>query len=886
MKRMETKPVKTLQKKTQDLMKRFLDGTEGSFLEKNAVLLDEYFQESFGKSSAGMKISMSKNPFALVALGGYGRKEQCIYSDVDILFLFEKKVPAEAEELIREIIYPLWDIGLDVGHSTRSIAECVKLAKEDFEILTSLLDNRFLCGMSNLYSELNTRLKIKIIRTKTKKILTEFIKEMEQRHANLGDSTYLLEPNLKEGKGGLRDYHTMLWASRVLSDLRMPEDFIYNGILSEEEYTNLANALSFIFKVRNRLHYMAHRKCDQLYFEYQTDLAKAMGFKKEKGQMPVERFLGTLHEHMEVIKQQSKILLTEIENAQLKKSKERKIKKKTSDDKIVIQKNMLNFKSSEEVFQFPILLVKIFKESARLEMPISAESRRIIMEFLPLMKKDLLKSKAVVDSFEYILKTPASNFNVLNEMHNTGMLAAIIPEFKKIENRVQFDEYHIHPVDKHSLKTVQILKRFGEKKDADKHRLYIKIYKELTPNLHCLMWAGLLHDIGKSKDDERHSISGAKTAKKIMKRMGYNPRDTDTVGFLVQEHLFLSKIATRRDISDEATSIFCARRIKSIERLKMLYLISVADAMATGPKAWNEWFASLLRDLFIKILNILEKGELATDEAVKDIEKKKASIKKAFERSIRKKELEAIIENLPPRYMLYQNKEEIINHVKLYESLEKKEFVWDVDQNKRENVRVFTFCGKDKPGLFSKIAGVLTFNSLDIIEAQVFTWKNNIALDILTVKPPPDTIFEEDVWSHVENDLDAALKGTLDLARALIEKIASYRQEPLPTARRPYRVKVDNKTSSFFTILDIFTYDYKGLLFKLTDTLFKNNLDIWIAKIATKADQVVDVFYVRQIGGEKIDNDDDVNAVVDSIKMVLENDFEKPIMGRNTTVAV
>ncbi|MBW1643134.1 MAG: [protein-PII] uridylyltransferase, partial [Deltaproteobacteria bacterium] len=870
MKNTEKKISALLQSKRKNLIKNFIKGEEESLLESNAMLLDDYFQESFGKSKAGMEMSVIKYPFAIVALGGYGRKEQCIYSDVDIVFLFKKKVPLEAEKLVQEIIYPLWDIGLDVGHCTRSIPESLKLAKENYETFTSLLDSRFLCGMSKLYSELNDRLKIKVIRPKTKKIIAEFTKEMKQRHARLGDSSYLLEPNIKEGKGGLRDYHNMLWASRVLYDLRTPEDFVYSGILSSDEYRNLSTALSFIFSVRNRLHYLAGRKCDQLYFEYQTALAKDMKFKKEKGQMPVERFLSRLHGEMEVIKQYSTVLFYEVGEIHQKKIKERKLKKKPKDDRIVVLRSMLNFKSSEDVFRSPILLMRIFEESARLGKPISAESRRIIKEFLSLVDTDVLRSKQMLSAFEYILLTPAPTFNVLNEMLNTGMLSKFIPEFSKIENRVQFDEYHLYPVDKHSLRTVQIIKSFSDQKIEEKNRLYGKIYKELSNNLKLLMWAGLLHDIGKGKEDERHSISGSKAVKKILKRIGYDAEAIDTVGFLVKEHLFLSKIATRRDISDEETAIFCARKINNAERLKMLYLLSVADAMATGPKAWSEWFSSLLRDLFLKVLSILEKGELATEEAIDSIEKKKLNVKKSSENTIGKKELEFVVENMSPRYLLYTDKEEILKHVELYGKLGQKEFVWNVEQSEKEDVRTLTFCGKDHPGLFSKIAGVFTFNDLDILDAQVFTWKNNIALDILKVKPPPDKIYEDEVWTAAEKNLKAAISGELDLECALKEKIESYQLDLSPTAQRPHRVKMDNKSSSFYSIIEVFTYDYKGLLFRLTDALYKNNLDIWVAKIATKADQVVDVFYVRNVNGEKIDNDDEVQNIIISIQLVLK----------------
>ncbi|MBW2220214.1 MAG: [protein-PII] uridylyltransferase, partial [Deltaproteobacteria bacterium] len=330
-------------------------------------------------------------------------------------------------------------------------------------------------------------------------------------------------------------------------------------------------------------------------------------------------------------------------------------------------------------------------------------------------------------------------------------------------------------------------------------------------------------------------------------------------------------IATRRDISDEETAIFCAKKIKSVDRLKMLYLLSVADAMATGPKAWSEWLSSLLRDLFLKVLSVLEKGELASKETVEIIEKKKSNIKKILGNMKNKKELEFVIENMSPRYTLYSDKEDIIKHVALYEKLGQKEFVWNVQKSEKEDTRTVTLCGKDHPGLFSKIAGVLTLNDLDILDAQVFTWKNNIALDIFKVKPPPDKIFEDDVWATAENNLKAAISGELDLTQVLKGKIVSYQTDLAPTAQRPHRVKIDNKSSSFYSIIEVFTYDYKGLLFKLTNAIYKNRLDIWVAKIATKVDQVVDIFYVRDFNGEKVDEGEKVKKIKESIEQVLSN---------------
>jgi len=311
-----------LQKKKKHLILDFISKKEHSIMELHSRILDAYFIEKFESSIVDPKIDIARNPYAIIALGGYGRKEQCIHSDVDLLFLFEKNVPDKTDDIIQEIVYPLWDIGLEVGHSTRSLKECVSLAGEDFVIFNSVLDARFICGMSVLYSELMKQIREKVIRDKSDKIIQWLVQSGIKRHDRFGDSTNLLEPNIKEGQGGLRDYHTMLWIGRIKHNIRQPRDLEYSGLLSHSEFRILKEALSFIWNVRNRLHYIAGRRCDQLYFEHQTELANAMNLGKQNGLQPVERFLAKLHSRMEVVKQQYLMFIGE--QAYTKKSKRSK----------------------------------------------------------------------------------------------------------------------------------------------------------------------------------------------------------------------------------------------------------------------------------------------------------------------------------------------------------------------------------------------------------------------------------------------------------------------------------------------------------------------------------------------------------------------------------
>jgi len=857
-----------LREKTELLISGFLEAKEPDFIKKHARILDDYFRRCFENSMVGPRMAADKNLYAIIALGGYGREEQCIHSDVDLLFLFEKSVPEDGEDLVREIIYPLWDIGLHVGYATRSIKECVNLALEEVEVLTSLLDARFICGMSPLYSALMEKLGYRITPKRSNKIIAGLIENNRQRHMYFGDSAYLLEPNLKEGQGGLRDYHTMLWIARIKSNLRQFRDFEYHGYLSHDEIECLREALRFIWNIRNRLHYITGRKCDQLYFEYQAPLATVLKFKKENGQQPVERFLSQLHGHMEFLKQQHLIFLYELGYASGSKRKIKTKKYTTVKGLEVSGEGMLNFVSSEAILKSPGLLMEIFEESARLKIPLSIEAKRLAREFKYLMDDDFLYSLKNVQSFDYILATPTPTFNVLNEMLNTGLLTQYIPEFKDIENRIQYDEYHLYPVDRHSLRAVQILKSFGTKEGASKAPLCADFYKGLN-NRRLLLWAALLHDIGKGAPGESHSKTGAKIVRTALSKRGFKDKDIETVSFLVEEHLMLFKTATRRDLYDEETAIFCARKIKDVRHLKMLYLLTAADAMATGPKAWSEWTATLLKDLFFKVLKILEHGELASREAVKGVEEKKKEVLSSGFELHPKQELETLFNFMPPRYLLYTPAEDILEHIKLYQNIGADDFVWNVVQTPDSNTRTVTICAKDRPGLISKIAGTFTLNSLDILNVQVFTWRNNIALDIFEVKPPPDRIFETKTWERAAKQLQSALVGELDLTSALSEKMDVYRSTKPRPRHRPHKIVLDNNSSSFFTIVEVFTYDFPGLLYSITDALFRCRLDVWVAKISTKVDQVVDVFYVRDFDGQKVDLPDQVAAVKAAIEKVL-----------------
>ncbi|MBW1895573.1 MAG: [protein-PII] uridylyltransferase [Deltaproteobacteria bacterium] len=851
------------------MIAHFLEGNEPAFQERHAEILDDYFRNTFAGSSVGPGMGIDKNPHAIIALGGYGRQEQCLHSDVDVLLLFKKRIPDEAKGLVREIFYPLWDIGIEVGDATRSLKECISLASKDFEVLTSLMDARFICGISPLYSQLMEQLQEKVLRRHGAAYLSWLAERNRGRHARYGDSTYLLEPNIKEGLGGLRDYHAMLWVARAAFDVTEPRDLEFLGHLSHDEFQSLVEGLSFIGDVRNWLHHLTGRKCDQLYFEYQIKLAEALGFEAVNGHSGVEGFLGTLHGQMEFVKRQHLIFLGKV-LGERDSPRKRKSTRRVVTPGIELVNNALYFTSLEVILEKPQLLIKIFEQSAVLGLPLSVEATRLVREFLYLVDERFQTSRKVIKSFRRILAAPPQTFNVLNEMLTTGLLIALIPEMKGIVNLIQYDEYHVYPVDKHSLRTVQTLKAFGDGEPEAQDAFYGGLFNEIDrPDL--LLWAALLHDAGKAIDVKDHPSQGAQIVAQVLERMGFPKQDIERVSFLVLEHLSLIHTATRRDINDENVVIQCARGFPDVDLLKMLYLLTVADSKATGPKAWGEWRDTLLRELFLKVLHILEKGELATKTAAEVVEKKKGDV---FEHavSLPVKQLEALFDQMSPRYLLYTSAEDILRHIELYDRLGEEAFHLETQAKSRSKYRTVTICAKDFPGLFSKLAGVFTLNNLNILSAQIYTWRNHIALDLFKVKAPPDRLHEDEVWARVERDLKSALNGKLALEQALTKKVRAYGSLPKKIPRQPDWVVVDNKTSNFFTIIEVYTHDFPGLLYRVTDALFRCKLDIWVAKIGTKADQVVDVFYVRDFDGQKVNDPKEVEAIKETITDVLSVD--------------
>jgi [protein-PII] uridylyltransferase len=833
-----------LKRSRDDLFSGFSTGAVSTALQEGYTeLVDHYFRSCFVDGAPG-------SPCSFVAVGGYGRRDLSLHSDVDIIILFKSRIPGNAKTLVEKIFYPMWDIGLDLGHGIRTIRDCIGLAGQKFEVLTSLLDSRFVCGDPGLYFSLMESIQRKVLSKKPERF-SRWLEEMNRvRMATFGDASYLLEPNLKEGIGGLRDYHHILWLSKVFFELSVPRDLEYTGILSHREYGQLRRDVEFIGLVRNHLHRLSGRKNDRLTFDFQERIATVLHFQAKDDLLAVEQFLARLHAAMASIKSLYRsFVLTHSPSRRRSRANTRTRKLSAFID---AHQGEIRFTSATSIMPNPHLLMEPFEWTASLNYPLSLETKRLIREFLYLVDDEFRGSERIRSGFLSILRA-AYAFEALDQMDEVGFLGALVPEFEHVRGRVQFDSYHIYPVGAHLLQTLKNLKGLR----LEKNILLLDILSDL-PDTEPLLLASLLHDIGKV--GRSHARRGAMIAHGILDRMGYGRKPADDVLFLISNHLLLAEVATRRDLNDEKVVVQCARTVGTIERLKMLYLLTWADSKATGPRAWNEWTENLVTELFFKVLHTMEKGELATADASRRIKAALQHVRRAMAGQVESGELDSIFDAMSPRYPLETEPRDMVRHVCMYQSIRRDllrhpstTFALETRKEPSGTIWEILFVAKDRPGLFADMAGVLALNNINILSAHIYTWLDGTAVDIFRVSSPLDPLHTDQLWDKVRGDLSNTFSGKLDLSARLLEKANGLCTLPRMSPRPP-EVRIDNVSSDFFTVMEVFADDRVGLLHEITHTLFRLGLNISVAKIATRGDQIADIFYVRDLEGQKVED--------------------------------
>jgi [protein-PII] uridylyltransferase len=808
-----------------------------------------------------LDLGRSGGQLTLVAVGGYGRAELNPHSDIDLMFLYKGKDSRRVEDIAQKILYFLWDMRLDVGYSVRTVNDCVEMAKSDTTVKTALLDARYMVGHEPLFAEFRKTMVSQVLARGSDAFIKEKVEELKKRREKYGASVYLLEPNIKEGEGGLRDLHTALWVAKIKYKVSDPKELILKGVLSEEELETYVDSLSYLWRIRNELHFLAGRKNDQLTFDVTPKLAEFFGYHDNGKVLAVEEFMRDYYLHATKVEHVSSSLVSKCvwrEEGALKILGY--FRRRPVGEGFYVLRGELIIPDETVIDKDPSRLMKIFEYAQKHGVDLNLKVKTLVRRNLHLVNDKFRRSREVNASFFSILRADKGVAETLQLMHHLEFLNHFIPEFDRIYCKVQHDLYHIYTVDTHSLFCVEEITKLWRGDHREDLPLLTQLANEVNKR-ELLLLAVLLHDIGKGEGGG-HAERGAEAIPTIARRMGLSREDSERLEFLVLHHILFAHIAQRRDLHDEKMIIQFARQMGKSEHLKMLYLLTYADIKGVGPDVWTEWKALLLQELYDKAFKVLERGDFrleASSERVRNVKRKVVEILENT-RSVAqvKEELRA----LTTRHILSNSPKVIADHVETLLSLGEETMVTRVDHETDKGYSSFTICTLDVPGLFSMITGVMAANGMNILGAQIHTSTNGKALDILQINSPQGfAITDESRWRRVEEDLRQVLEGKVRV-KTLVEK----RQRPTlltgkAKPRFPTRIEVDNEVSADYTVIDIYTHDKVGLLYRITSTLTDLGLYIGVSKISTKVDQVADVFYVRDIFGQKVTKEEKLEEI-------------------------
>ncbi len=793
----------------------------------------------------------------LVAVGGYGRGELNPYSDVDIMFLHDGMVPPErVEEFAQKLLYFLWDLRLDVGSSVRTVADCIEMAAADGTVKTALIDCRFLTGHQPLFDTLRKTVFSQILPKSSDKFIKQKITEMRRRREKYGDTIYLLEPNIKEGEGGLRDLQTALWVARVKFKFEQPRELIVKGILSEEELEVYSTALDHLWRLRNELHFHTGRKSDQFTFDLQVHLAEFLGYHDHGKVLAVEDFMRDYYRHAARVEHFASTLVSRCvwRDEGALKILGYFVRRPVGDGCFVL-KGELIIPDETVVDRDPPVLMRIFELAQKHGASLNLRVKWLIRRSLHLVNDKFRRNREVNQSFLNILRSEKGVADTLRLMHHLEFLNEFIPEFEHIYCKVQHDLYHIYTVDIHTLFAVEQAEQILTGQSADLLPLPCRVATQIGKR-ELLLLAVLFHDIGKGEGGG-HADKGAAMIPTIARRMGLSKEGSERLAFLVRQHLLFAHIAQRRDLSDEKMLLQFARQMGTSENLKMLYLLTVADVRAVGSDVWTNWKASLLNELYEKTFDILERGNFELEASSERARAIRRSVREMVEYDIPAATAREELRAMPIRYLLSNPLAVIAEHLRLLVRMPGQDVVMQHQHEQESGYSTFTICTYDVPGLFAKITGVMAANGVNILGAQIFTSTKGKVLDILQVNSAQGfVITDETRWRKVEDDMTLVIHGESN-----VEELVEKRQRPTllvpKEARRfPTRIEIDNEVSEDYTVIDIYAHDKVGLLYLITSTLTRLGLYIGVSKISTKVDQVADVFYVRDIFGHKILADD------------------------------
>jgi [protein-PII] uridylyltransferase len=801
---------------------------------------------------ATQKIHCNPNPteaerLAVMAVGGYGRGEMAPFSDVDLLFLTPYKITAWAESVIESMLYILWDLKLKVGHSSRTVKDCLRLGAEDFTIRTAMMEHRFLCGHEPLSDELDTKLWNNLFKGTESEFIDAKLAERDARHVKQGQR-YMVEPNVKEGKGGLRDLQSMFWIAKYIHHTDNLQELVRTGVFRPEEFSTFVKAENFLWAVRCHLHLAAGRATEQLTFDMQVDVAARMGYADKAGRRAVEVFMQDFFRHATSVGDLTRIFLTSLEASQQKEPPLllRLIKRKPRvKDGYEVVNNRLAIADNAAFLSDKMNILRLFEEALRTGFLIHPDAMRLISANLHLIDRDMRNSKEAQRIFLDLLLKHGNPERALRRMNELGVLSAFIPEFEPIVAMMQFNMYHHYTVDEHTIQCIRHLSEIEHGNLAENLPVASTILKEGI-NRKVLYVALLLHDIGKGRAED-HSVLGAKIARKVAPRLGLNKQECATVEWLVRYHLLMSDMAQKRDIADPRTVRDFAKAVQTKERLDLLCVLTVCDIRGVGPGTWNNWKAVLIRALYRQTRRALEDGMEALNRENRGAEAKKALREALSDWDAKDLRLETG-RHYPPYWQgLHVTAHKVF--AELLRGITNDEIRIDIHPDEDRDATRVCFALSDHPGIFSRLAGALALVGANVVDARTFTSKDGYATAAFWIQDSEGTPYEDVRIPRLREMISKTLRGDIVPREKLPSRDKLKKRERAFNV--PTSITFDNEGSEIYTIIEVDTRDRPGLLFDLTRTLADANVYIASAVIATYGEQVVDTFYVKDMFGLK-----------------------------------
>jgi [protein-PII] uridylyltransferase len=807
---------------------------------------------------------------AVIALGGYGRRELAPFSDVDLLFLHPDRLSSAVKTFVERALLLLWDIGLSVGHSFRSVAECISMAEGDLPSRNAMSEARLVAGNATLFQRFVSQLDAAVYgsRRATDSFLAAMRGEMEERLARFGGAVCIQEPNVKESAGGLRDLHTVGWVGHARFGCRGIDVLLAQGYVSPSEHASTRKAYDFIARIRNEAHFVTGRRTDLLTLDLQPVVAAGLGYSAKRETAASELFMRDYYRRAQELRRFCENFLL---RAGAGSTPARRLALRR---KIVGPRGRYEIRSGQLVLRTqtpaphdnPFRLLEVFEVAQEHGVRVSDELKLAVHENLRLVDRRFRTSPEACRAFLAILRRPGRLVSTLRPMHETGFLGRFLPEFERITFLVQHDFYHRYTVDEHTLKALEALDDVATTKHPDVAP-FTRVLGEIEDPSRLALGI-LLHDIGKGRGGG-HVPKGARIAEAVVERLHLDDEAASDVLFLVQKHLVMSQVSQRRDLSDAGLIEGFAETVGTLDRLNMLLVLTFADNCAVGPGIWNDWKGALLWELYTKTRDHLSGDHAGISESDRRARLMERVVEGLFPEFLRS-DVEHHLSLFPERYLRAAAPEAISRHFQLVQELGSRPLVADWRSEPAGRHTVLTVCTRDAPGLLARLAGTLTGHGLSILSLDAFTRSDGIVLDTVKVCEAASLApVRTERWPAIEADLAAAVEGRHDVDAAVARGRAKAPRRP--RRRPPTRPVIQFETSAGrnATVIEVRADDEPGLVYRIAHTLSSLGLNIVLAKIATEKSHAFDVFYVTEAGGPIL-SPESMSRVQEALSFVLD----------------